>query len=179
MNDQQRAAAVAALNRAKSLGLGWLSIATDIGWRRVDKFMTGEETPTAYEAQRIEKATKGVIARHEIRPDLFDPPKRPQTLDPRLKGRHWLEPAAAILKGACPGCGVADAELHKAGCRFLETLAERAPASTVPQPARKVVKDGKARSRRQAEKAGGKEEGGEGKGRDDEAGRVGKGRAKR
>lgn len=45
----------------------------------VSQWYLGDLTITAERAVQIEKATEGAIQRHELRPDLFEPPKVSRT----------------------------------------------------------------------------------------------------
>lgn len=40
----------------------------------ISHWMTGRKQVTAERAKQIEEATFGAVRRHELRPDVFDPP---------------------------------------------------------------------------------------------------------
>lgn len=54
---------------------------TPVSGGMVGHWITRRYVPTAERAKQIELATGGAVTRHELRPDIFDPPAAPVTAE--------------------------------------------------------------------------------------------------
>ncbi len=58
---------------------GQLRVSQGLVWQ----WLKGRTPITAERAVQIERATGGLVTRHELRPDIFDPPAEPVTEEAR------------------------------------------------------------------------------------------------
>lgn len=99
MTDEQRATSVAAIAAAVRLFHTQSALASIMGKSQghVSRLVAGDVEIDAVDAVTIDQRSSGKIPRHELRPDLWDPPKRSRFAEAPAKMIKVLADRRAIL----------------------------------------------------------------------------------